>query len=104
SLDGITGTWSPAVSTAAAGTTTYTFTPDAGQCAATMTLDISVNPILTSTTTSITCANQLPFIWNNIGYTSEGTYNVTLIGINGCDSIATLHLIINPVVTGEETI
>ena len=31
---------SPAVSTATAGTTTYTFTPDAGQCATTATLMI----------------------------------------------------------------
>ena len=28
----ITGTWSPAFSTATVGTTTYTFTPDANQC------------------------------------------------------------------------
>ena len=32
--NGITGTWSPAtINTATAGTVTYTFTPDAGQCA-----------------------------------------------------------------------
>ncbi len=29
---------------------------------------------------------------------------LTLVSATGCDSIATLHLIINPVVTGEETI
>src|SRR4029450_6030511 len=34
SNNGVTGTWNPAtISTATAGTTTYTFTPDAGQCA-----------------------------------------------------------------------
>ena len=34
STNGITGTWSPAtINTATAGTVTYTFTPDAGQCA-----------------------------------------------------------------------
>ena len=43
-INGITGTWSPAVSTAAPGTTTYTFTPDAGQCATTTTLSITVDP------------------------------------------------------------
>ena len=35
----ITGTWTPAFSTATVGTTTYTFTPDAGQCATQATMD-----------------------------------------------------------------
>ncbi|OYQ50786.1 T9SS type B sorting domain-containing protein, partial [Flavobacterium aurantiibacter] len=38
---GITGTWSPALNNTA--TTTYTFTPAVGQCAATATLTIRVN-------------------------------------------------------------
>lgn len=42
SLNGITGTWSPALNNTA--TTTYTFTPAAGQCASTTTLTITVNP------------------------------------------------------------
>jgi gliding motility-associated-like protein len=40
----ITGTWSPALNNTA--TTTYTFTPTAGQCATTTTLIINVNPIV----------------------------------------------------------
>ena len=43
SLNGITGTWSPAtINTTTAGTTTYTFTPDAGQCATTATMAVFV--------------------------------------------------------------
>ena len=42
----------PAVNTATAGTTTYTFTPDAGQCATTATLSITVDPLVTPTFTS----------------------------------------------------
>src|SRR4029434_1463121 len=42
SNNGITGTWSPALNNTA--TTTYTFTPAAGQCATTTTLTITVNP------------------------------------------------------------
>ena len=39
----ITGTWNPAtINTATVGTTTYTFTPDAGQCATNATMDIVV--------------------------------------------------------------
>jgi len=46
SLNGITGTWSPAtISTATAGTTTYTFTPNAGQCGTPTTMNITVNPV-----------------------------------------------------------
>lgn len=40
STNGITGTWSPALNNLA--TTTYTFTPTAGQCAATTTMTITV--------------------------------------------------------------
>lgn len=42
SLDGITGTWSPALNNTA--TTVYTFTPAADQCATTTTMQIIVNP------------------------------------------------------------
>ena len=42
SLNGIIGTWVPALNNTA--TTTYTFTPAAGQCATTITLTITVNP------------------------------------------------------------
>jgi hypothetical protein len=41
STNGITGTWSPSVISSAAGTNTYTFTPDAGQCADTLTITIT---------------------------------------------------------------
>lgn len=59
SLNGITGTWTPALNNTT--TTTYTFTPTAGQCATTTTLTITVNPIVStiincgvSTTSSVT--------------------------------------------------
>ena len=42
SLENITGTWSPAFDNT--NTTTYTFTPDAGQCASIATMTISVLP------------------------------------------------------------
>jgi hypothetical protein len=51
SNNGITGTWSPALNNAA--TTTYTFTPTAGQCATSTTLSITVSPNVTPTFTAI---------------------------------------------------
>jgi hypothetical protein len=47
SLNNITGAWSPALNNNA--TTTYTFTPTAGQCATTSQLTITVNPSVTPT-------------------------------------------------------
>lgn len=45
SIEGFTGTWSPAViDTAIAGTFTYTFTPTAGQCAGLGTLEVVITP------------------------------------------------------------
>ncbi|TPV35046.1 T9SS type B sorting domain-containing protein [Paucihalobacter ruber] len=49
SENGITGTWSPALDNTT--TTEYTFTPDAGQCASTQTMTITVNPATTPTFT-----------------------------------------------------
>jgi hypothetical protein len=43
--NGINGTWSPAVNNQA--TTTYIFTPDAGQCANTVAMTVQVNPVIT---------------------------------------------------------
>jgi gliding motility-associated-like protein len=46
SNEGITGSWSPTINSTA--TTTYTFTPDPGQCATTSTLTVVVYPIPTA--------------------------------------------------------
>lgn len=68
SNDGVTGTWSPAID--ATTTTTYTFTPDAGQCATTTTMTIVVNPLPTVAFT----ANPLPVC---AGSSTVLTANVT---------------------------
>ena len=50
SIEGISGSWSPAFSSATpGGPTTYTFTPNGGICATTTTLDITVVPSVTVT-------------------------------------------------------
>ncbi len=51
SNEGITGTWSPALNNIA--TTTYTFTPSGGQCAADTTLTITVNQAVTPAFTPV---------------------------------------------------
>ncbi|MEY4602724.1 MAG: hypothetical protein RIT43_16 [Bacteroidota bacterium] len=42
SLNGIAGTWSPLVSTSTPGVQSYLFTPDAGSCGSTTSMDITV--------------------------------------------------------------
>src|SRR5690606_24455307 len=75
SLNGINGTWSPvAVSNTASAT--YTFTPGAGQCAVSTTLDVSVNS-----------ASTIP-TFDPVAPICEGTPaptlpNTSLNGING---------------------
>ena len=51
SSEGITGSWSPAFDPTT--TTTYTFTPDANQCATTATLTVGITPLTTPNFTSI---------------------------------------------------
>ena len=46
STGGITGSWSPAIDNTQ--TTTYTFTPDAGQCAIPAIMEITIDPLLTA--------------------------------------------------------
>ena len=54
STNGITGTWIPAtINTTTAGTVTYTFTPDAGQCAIPATMAIEVTPEINPAFTQI---------------------------------------------------
>ncbi len=84
SNNNITGTWSPAtINTSTAGTTTYTFTPDAGQCAAPVTMNILITTQITPTFTQIG-----PLCQNGTAPALPGTSNN---GINGTWSPATIN-------------
>ena len=58
-------------------------------------LSLNVYPTATSTNNMAVCADQLPFLWNGITYSSSGTYIDTLVAFTGCDSIATLVFVVN---------
>jgi uncharacterized protein (TIGR02145 family) len=67
STNGISGTWSPTISNTA--TTTYTFTPSAGQCGTTTTMTITINQPLQYTLTandSTVCAGTTVTLSVNI--------------------------------------
>ena len=82
----------------AAGSYSVTLTSSAG-CDSIATLNLTVNPVVSSTTLTNICSNQLPYSWNGQLFTTSGPHAVTLTSSDGCDSIATLNLVINPVVT-----
>jgi subtilisin-like proprotein convertase family protein len=91
STNGITGTWSAAISTAAAGSVVYTFTPTAGLCASPTTMTVFVNaaPIITTAVTNETCTTA-----NNgiIAVTANGPnngYNVSWTGTSAGNPVGT---------------
>lgn len=102
SNNGITGTWSPAINNTT--TTTYTFTPNAGEHAAVATITITVNQPTASNVAETACNN---YTWaaNGVTYTTGGTYTNITTNASGCTDTATLNLTINnPLsITGDVT-
>ena len=84
STNSITGTWNPAsISTSTVGATIYTFTPNAGQCATTTTMSISITNSITPTFTAMgpyclgsTPTGVLPTTSNN---SITGTWSPAII-------------------------
>ena len=111
SSNGVTGTWSPAMNNTA--TTTYTFTPDAGQCAVTSSIDIVVNPIITpsfSTVNPICSGDTLPNLpstssngvtgtWSpSLDNTTTTTYTFTP-DTGQCAVTSSIDIVVNPIIT-----
>lgn len=105
SLNNITGAWAPALDNTQ--TTTYTFTPSAGQCATIATLTITVNANPTAVinyngalsfcqggSIDLTSSSTTGNVWSN-GATSQtitvnnsGTFTVTVTNANGCSDVS----------------
>ena len=111
SINGFTGTWSPAINNTA--TTLYTFNPTAGQCALTAGLTISVNPlplvnagldqtICAGATVSLNGSGASTYSWNN-GITNgtaftpaaTATYTVSGTDANGCINTDQIDVFVN---------
>ena len=78
-----------------AGTYTQTLQAVNG-CDSTVTLTLTVNPVA-STTLSATICEGSTYTENGFNASEAGTYTQTLQTVNGCDSIITLTLTVNPV-------
>lgn len=107
SNNGISGVWSPMVNNT--NTTTYIFTPDAGECSTTTTLTITVNSIITPTFDAVapicsgesfslpqTSNNGIQGVWSPaINNTATTLYTFTP-NSDECATIQTLTVVVNP--------
>ncbi len=111
STNSINGSWSPVLNNTQ--TTTYTFTPNEGECATTKTLTITVNPNVTPTFPSIapicsgaslaalptTSTNGISGTWNPVLNNSVTTTYTFTPTAGQCATITTLTITVNPNVT-----
>ena len=74
----------------ASGTYAYIF-PALNGCDSTITIQLTVRPLLSSLTT-VTLCQGLSFVFDGDTLTTAGIYTATIPGTNGCDSTATLDL------------
>ena len=65
-------------------------------CDSIATLHLLINPVVTSEETISICEAALPYSWNNQSITTAGDYTAKFASSTGCDSIATLHLVVTP--------
>ena len=63
-----------------------------GGCDTILTLNVITLPATLSLTDTTIYMTDLPFVWNGNSYNAGGTYNITLVNTNGCDSLLTLNL------------
>ena len=71
--------------------------PATNGCDSMITMTLMVNPTYNETEEAAICESELPYEWNGVTFTEAGTQTVTLQTVNGCDSVVTLHLTVNPV-------
>ena len=79
------------------GDYTRTFQSQITGCDSIVTLHLNILPPL-ATTLNESIAEGATFIWNGLTYSEKGTYTQNFTTSEGCDSIVTLHLTVNPLV------
>jgi gliding motility-associated-like protein len=73
----------------------YSYTlQSSADCDSIIRLDLTINTPTSSTTSLNICSGQLPYTWNGITFTAAGVQSTTLQSAAGCDSVATLNLIV----------
>ena len=72
-------------------------------CDSIITLNLTINQSTSSSLTEIACGSY-PWAQNGVTYMMSGSYNDTIPNANGCDSIITLNLTVNPITSSIETV
>lgn len=80
-----------------AGTYTFTFTVIGYNSVTDVSeFEITVNPVLMSSSDLSACSSDLPIEWNGLSLSTEGTHSVTFTSeVTGCDSIVSLELAVD---------
>lgn len=65
-------------------------------CDSMVVLNLTVLPPVSSTEERTIVENELPYTWNGVTFTGEGTQTTVLTGDDGCDSTVTMILHVNP--------
>lgn len=65
-------------------------------CDSIVTLNLSINPLASSSFPASICANQ-SYVWNGVARSVSGAYLDTFVTSLGCDSFVTLNLTVNPI-------
>src|SRR5205814_871612 len=87
------------------GTYNTTVPSTTGGCDTAATLNLTVNTLITKTDDITICTAQLPYTWYGQQYNAAGTYNTTVPSTTrGCDTAATLNLIVNNLFTKTDDI
>jgi gliding motility-associated-like protein len=76
-------------------------------CDSTVTLNLTVNPLLSANDDVTICVNQLPYTWNGQTITAGGNAVATFTTsslVTGCDSTTTLNLTVNPAIMATENL
>ncbi|MBU6205941.1 MAG: CUB domain-containing protein, partial [Bacteroidetes bacterium] len=80
-------------SVAISGTYNDTLTNSNG-CDSIITINLTVEDAPVSLLYDTICSSVLPYIWNGLTFTATDTQSVNIITAAGCDSTATLHLLV----------
>ena len=117
STNNLSGSWSPQINNTA--TTTYLFTPDAGQCASNTSLSVVVNQlpiaqisgnntICFGESTTLTASNANSYYWTyqngnysgqsiTVSPTSSTNYSLNITDQNGCTGSTSYNVTVNPI-------
>ena len=67
-----------------------------GGCDSIVVWVVKENPTYAVTDAQTICESELPYTWNEVVFTEAGTQTATLQTVNGCDSVVTMTLTVNP--------